>query len=74
MDAITHLAPTVEVRAACDFLGVARASFYRQRPLLGPPAAPAPEPAPPAERPAPARTLSPAERARVLSVLHAERL
>jgi hypothetical protein len=43
MDAVTHLAPTVGVVAACDFLGVARASFYRQRPVLGPPAAPAPE-------------------------------
>ncbi len=36
MDAVTHLAPTVGVRAACDFLGVARASFYRQRPVFGP--------------------------------------
>ena len=41
MDAVTHLAPTVGVLAACDVLGVARASFYRQRPLLGPPASPA---------------------------------
>ena len=31
MDAVTHLAPTVGVVAACEFLGVARASFYRQR-------------------------------------------
>ena len=29
MDAVTHLAPTVGTVAACDFLGVARASFYR---------------------------------------------
>ena len=35
MDAVTHLAPTVGVVAACDVLGVARASFYRQRPRLG---------------------------------------
>jgi len=49
MDAVTHLSPTVGVVAACDFLGVARASFYRQRPVLGPPASPAPEPALPAE-------------------------
>jgi hypothetical protein len=40
MDAVTHLAPTVGVVAACDFLGVARASFYCQRPLFGPPALP----------------------------------
>ena len=37
MDAVTQLAPTVGVVAACDVLGVARASFYRQRPLLGRP-------------------------------------
>ena len=38
MDAVTHLAPTVGILAACDVLGVARASFYRQRPVFGPPA------------------------------------
>ena len=77
MDAVTHLAPTVGTVAACDFLGVARASFYRQRPILGPPTSPPPEPALPAERPAPApapaRALSSDERARVLAVLHEER-
>jgi putative transposase len=73
MDAVTHLAPTVGIVAACDFLAVARASFYRQRPVLGPPASPAPEPATPSERPTPARSLSEAERAAVLLVLHEER-
>ena len=73
MDAVTHLAPTVGIVAACDFLAVARASFYRQRPVLGPSASPAPEPATPAERSAPARSLSEAERAAVLLVLHEER-
>ncbi len=29
MDAVTRLAPTVGIVAACDFLAVARASFYR---------------------------------------------
>jgi putative transposase len=72
MDAVTHLAPTVGVVDACDFLGVARASFYRERPLLGPPASPAPEPAL-SERWAPARSLSPDERAGVLAVLHDQR-
>ena len=43
MDAVTHLAPTVGIVAACDFLAVSRASFYRQRPVLGPPVSPAPE-------------------------------
>ena len=73
MDAVTHLAPTVGVLAACDVLGVARASFYRQRPVFGPPASPAPEIALPPDRAAPARSLSAAERADVLTVLHAER-
>ena len=73
MDAVTHLAPTVGVLAACDVLGVARASFYRQRPIFGPPVSSAPESALPAERPAPARSLSAVERASVLDVLHAER-
>ena len=73
MDAVTHLAPTVGVIAACDCLGVARACFYRRRPVLGPSASPAAEPALPAARLTPARTLSAAERARVLTVLHEER-
>src|SRR5689334_9840721 len=73
MDAVTHLAPTVGVLAACDVLGVARASFYRQRPMLGPPASPASAAVLPAQRPAPARSLSAVERASVLRLLHAER-
>src|SRR6187397_567715 len=73
MDAVAHLAPTVGVVAACDFLAAARASFYRQRPVLGPLTALAPEPNLPAERPTPARALSPVERASVLAVLHEER-
>jgi putative transposase len=73
MDAVTHLAPTVGIVAACDFLAVARASFYRQRPVLGPSALPEPEPTTPSERPAPARALSEAEREAVLQVLHEER-
>ena len=73
MDAVTHLAPAVGVVAACDSLGVARASFYRQRPVLGPPASPMPELALPSVRPSPARALSPVERATVLTVLHEER-
>ena len=73
MDAVTHLAPTVGVVTACDSLGVARASFYRQRPVFGPPASPAPGPAVPSVRPSPARTLSSVERAAVLTALHEER-
>jgi hypothetical protein len=73
MDAVTHLSPTVGVVAACDFLGVARATFYRQRPLLGPSASPQLEPTFPADRPTPARALSPDERASVLALLHEQR-
>ena len=72
MDAVIHLASSVGVVAACDFLAVARASFYRQRPLLGPPASPAPVPGL-SERSAPARSLSPEERAGVLAILHGPR-
>jgi putative transposase len=73
MDAVTHLSPTVGVLAACDFLGVARATFYRLRPLLGPSASPQWEPVFPADRPIPARALSPDERASVLALLHEQR-
>ena len=73
MNAVTELAPAVGVLAACDFLGVARASFYRQRPGLDPAASPSAEPAVPVVRPTPARALSPTERASVLAVLHEER-
>jgi putative transposase len=73
MDAVTQLAPTVGVFAACEALGVARASFYRQRPVAGPSAWAAPLPSLPAMRPTPARALSLMERAEVLSVLHEER-
>ena len=36
MDAVLQLSSTVGIESACDVLGVPRASFYRQRPLLGP--------------------------------------
>src|SRR5450432_2065 len=37
MDAVLQLSSTVGIESACDALGVARATFYRRRPLLGPP-------------------------------------
>jgi len=73
MNAVTELSPIVGVVTACQALGVARASFYRQRPRLGPPAVPMPKPQPAAVRPTPPRSLSPEERTSVLAVLHAER-
>jgi hypothetical protein len=73
MDAVVQLAPTVGIVAACDCLAVPRASFYRRRPVLGPSASPVADPATPAARPVPARSLSEAEPAEVLAVLHEER-
>lgn len=72
MDAVLTLASTVGIRSACDSLGVVRASFYRQRPVLGPSPVPV-EPAPITPRPSPARTLAVDERTQVLDVLHEER-
>jgi hypothetical protein len=36
MDAVSQLSFTVGIEPACAALGVARGSYYRQRPLLGP--------------------------------------
>ena len=69
MDAVTDLAPTVGVVAACDVLAVARASFYRQRPVLGPSASPVSEPALPRQRPAPCPLSQPGRTRRVLAGL-----
>ena len=71
MDAILQLSSTVGIESACDALGVARASFYRQRPLLGPTLSvsfPAK-----AARPIPARALSSDERQSVRAALNSER-
>ena len=71
MDAVLQLSSTVGVESACDVLGVARASFYRRRPLLGP--ALAIQFLVPAVRPTPARALSFDERESVRAVLNSER-
>jgi putative transposase len=71
MDAVLQLSPTVGIESACDVLGVARASFYRHRPLLGP-ALSIPFLLPVA-RPTPARALSFDERESVRAVLNSER-
>jgi putative transposase len=71
MDAVLHLSSTVGIESACDALGVARASFYRLRPLLGPTLSvslPLP-----AARPTPARALGAEERQAVRAVLNSER-
>lgn len=65
MNAVDQLAPTVGIASACEALGVARASFYRQ-PVFGPALLVPP-------RPSPARALSPEEREEVRAVLNSER-
>lgn len=71
MDAVLQLSSTVGIESACDALCVARASFYRRRPLFGPPlteSIPAP-----VVRAIPPRALSSGEREGVLAVLNSER-
>jgi putative transposase len=71
MDAVLQLSSTVGVESACDALGVARASFYRHRPLFGP--ALSVSLAAPAVRPLPARALRLEERESVRALLNSER-
>jgi putative transposase len=66
--AITKLVPIVGVAGACRAVGQPRSSWYRRHRQSPAP----PRPPRPAPRPQP-RALSPAERQRVLGVLHAER-
>lgn len=74
MDAVLSLAPSVGVATACDSLGVARATFYRQRPVFGPAPRPTGEPLPSSSpRRTPPRALSEEERNRVISILHEQR-
>jgi len=70
MDAVLQLSPTVGIESACHVLGVARASFYRQRPLLGPLLA---APLTPLPRPIPVRALSTDEHLSVSALLNSER-
>ncbi len=71
MDAALQLSSSVGIESACDALGVVRASFYRQRPLLGPSLSVRPPAI--AARPTPARAISPDERESVRAVLNSER-
>jgi putative transposase len=67
MEAVRQLVPTVGVESACEALGVARASFYRQ-PVFGPALL-----APVILHPSPARALGPEERETVRAVLNSTR-
>jgi putative transposase len=64
MNAAEQLAPQVGIAAACQALGVSRASFYRQQ---------QPSPVEPKPRPRPERALSEREQQQVLDLLHSER-
>jgi len=64
MQAVEQLAPQVGIAAACEALGVSRASFYRQQ---------QPRSIEPKPRPRPTRSLSQAEQQKVLELLHSER-
>src|SRR5512136_1033815 len=66
MAAVIELANDVGTSAACQALGMPRASYYRDRRKTSCPAVTA-------SRPSPARALRPAEREAVLSHLHEER-
>ena len=66
MRAIDAVTAPGETAALCQSVGVSRASFYRHRRLLAPPAATRPRPRSP-------RALHPTERQAVLDVLHSER-
>ncbi len=76
METAASLAQTAGVAPACRALGVARASFYRQRRppscIEGTSPVSVPVPAPPPERTSP-RALSAREREAVLAQLHAPR-
>jgi len=68
--AVAELAPTIGVRAGCDALGVAQASYYRRHRTSPAPARPAPIPH--RERTQP-RALSAAEQQAILDELHSDR-
>lgn len=70
MDAITTLAPSVGIVAACQAVGMARASFYRQ---LHPSPSVSPAEAVPSPRRVSARALDASERQAILDVLHSPR-
>ena len=72
LDSVAALSATIGIEAACTALAVSRATFYRNRLLLGPFAMPETLP-PPVVRASPARTLGWEERQRILAVLHEER-
>ncbi len=72
MDTAVALSVAADIEAACQALAVSRATFYRNRPLVGPFVLSASLP-PRVVRISPPRTMGCVERQRVLGVLHEER-
>lgn len=68
--AVMELAPQLGVRAACEAVGTAQASYYRRHRQTPPPARP--EPIPHRQRRQP-RALSAAEQQAILDTLHSDR-
>jgi putative transposase len=68
--AVAELAPVIGIRAACDAVGVAQASYYRRH--RASPAPPRPTPTAHRDRPQP-RALSGQERSAIREVLHSQR-
>ncbi len=68
MDFVTVAASTIGMAAACNALGLPRATFYRHKD-----GRPAPVVARSVPRQSPERALSPEQRQQVLDVLHCER-
>src|SRR5437868_3344690 len=68
--AVTDLAPTIGVRAACHAVGAAQAGYYRRHRIS--PAPPRPTPIPQRDRSQP-RALTEHEQHKILEVLHSPR-
>jgi putative transposase len=68
--AVTELAPTIGVRAACHAVGAAQAGYYRRHRIS--PAPPRPTPIPQRDRSQP-RALTEPEQHKILEVLHSPR-
>ena len=73
MDTVLELAPWTGIRTACELLNVARSSFYRLRPILGPVELAMSCLTKKKAKAQPARSLSDSERAGVLTLLHSPR-
>jgi putative transposase len=67
MEAFDTLAPDVGTKAACEALGISRASLYRHKDMINLPVVE------PERRPPPPRALAPEEKQDVFDLMHSER-